>query len=51
MYTVTISKEMARQFALDIYDQLLLDIKKEQRSKVKEESGADEQSREEGRAA
>lgn len=29
MYTVTFSKEMARQFALDIFDQLVQDIREQ----------------------
>jgi hypothetical protein len=41
------SKEMARQFALDIYDQLMEDIKAQE----ERDSGSDEQYREEGVAA
>jgi hypothetical protein len=46
--TIVISKEQARQFALDIYDQLILDIKKEQDATTQKESGLDEQCCEEG---
>ena len=34
---IVITKELARQFALEIYDQLMLDIKKETETEKREE--------------
>ena len=47
MMTITFSNEIARQFALDIYDQFILDIKEQEEN----EFSTDAQNCEEGRAA
>ena len=51
MKTVVFSKEMARQFALDIFDQLILDIKKKQEETQTPKDSSDEQQQMKGEAA
>jgi hypothetical protein len=53
MYNIQISKDQARQIALEIFDDLLQGIteQKEKEAKAKPKSGSNEQSRKERRAA
>ena len=55
MKAIVLSKDQARQFALDIFDVLIQDIKarkeKQAESTNNNDSGTNQQGREEGRAA